>query len=282
MKIGIFGGRGQLGQALQKKANKFPDFRLAIANRPDWDITLRKTVESFVEIENPDVLINVAAYTNVDGCVKEPETAARINGLGPQNLAQVCLEANIPLVHVSTNEVFDGTRRDGYAEWMPLNPINPYGASKAAGEFNVRSILPQHYIVRTAWLYSAQGRNFIHAILRRAREHGEIRVVTDEIGNPTWVNDVAEGIFQLIQTGQYGTYHFANEGICSRWEFANEILQLAQLTNVVNRPILGSEFKRASTPPPFSGLHNQNGRAIGIELRAWKEALAAFFEEHAP
>lgn len=280
MKIGIFGGRGQLGQALQQEAKKYPDFRAAIANRPDWDITLRKTIESFVEIEKPDIVINAAAYTHVDGCVKEPETAHRINGLGPQNLAQVCLEAKIPLVHVSTNEVFDGGRPDGYVEWIPLNPINPYGASKAAGEFNVRSILPQHYIVRTAWLYSAQGRNFIHAILQRARAHGEIRVVTDEIGNPTWVQDVAVAIFQLIQTGQYGTYHFANEGFCSRWEFANEILKLAGLTDVVNRPILGSEFKRASSPPPFSGLHNQNGRAIGIELPHWQQALAKFFEEN--
>ena len=150
--------------------------------------------------------------------------------------------------------------------------------AKAAAEHHVRHILQRAYIVRTAWLYAAGGRNFIHAILNRARSSGQLRVVTDEVGNPTYAKDMAEAIAQLIQTHQYGTYHFVNSGSCSRWEFANEILRQAGLTHVVNTPILGSEFKRASTPPPYAVLHNIAAAAIGIRLRPWQEALADYLQ----
>ncbi|HFE66771.1 MAG TPA: dTDP-4-dehydrorhamnose reductase, partial [Chloroflexi bacterium] len=169
---------------------------------------------------------------------------------------------------------------DGYEEWMPLNPVNAYGRSKAAAEFLVRSILNRHYVVRTAWLYAPGGRNFIHAILDRARNTGRLRVVTDEVGNPTYVNDLAQAIAQLIETNQYGTYHFVNSGACSRWEFANEILRLAGLENVTNTPILSNEFRRPSTPPPYAALHNVAGKAIGIELRPWQSALAAYMQDY--
>lgn len=224
----------------------------------------------------PEVVINCAAYTNVDGCVTDYQTAYGVNAVGPLVLANACREAGVALVQVSTNEVFDGTREGGYEEWMPINPINRYGMSKAAGEFNVRSVLPEHYIVRTAWLMAAQGRNFVHAILGRAREGKDLRVVTDEIGNPTFVDDLARSILQLIETGQYGTYHFVNEGACSRWEFANEILRQAGLEGIKNEPILSSEFERASTPPAHGELLNMNGAALGITLRPWQEALAEF------
>ncbi|MEJ2751015.1 MAG: sugar nucleotide-binding protein, partial [Anaerolineae bacterium] len=139
---------------------------------------------------------------------------------------------------------------------MPLNPCNPYGRSKAAAEFHVRSLLSRYYIVRFSWLFAPGGRNFIHAILDRARSTGQLRVVTDEVANPTYVKDLAEAIAQLIETQQYGTYHLPNSGACSRWEFANEIVRLAGLENVVNTPILSTEFVRPSTPPPYCALKN--------------------------
>ena len=142
----------------------------------------------------------------------------------------------------------------------------------------VQNLLTRYYIVRPAWLYAPQGRNFIHAILERARQTGRLRVVSDEVGNPTYTQDVAQAIGQLIKTEQYGIYHFVNCGSCSRWEFANEILRLAGLTEVVNTPILGKEFKRPSTPPPYSALHNIAGKAIGIELRPWQEALEEYMQ----
>ena len=135
-------------------------------------------------------------------------------------------------------------------------------------------------VVRISWLFAPGGRNFIHAILDRARSTGEIRVVTDEVANPTYVKDLAAAIKKLIGTGQFGTYHFTNAGSCSRWEFANEILRLAGCENVNNIPITSREYKRASTPPPFAALHNIAGRAIGITFRSWQEALAEYIEEY--
>lgn len=272
MKIIIAGGNGQIGQALQAALNNHD---LISVDLPEVDISNKTAVFDLITAEQPAVVINSAAYTNVDGCAQNPALAYQANALGPQNLALACLETGADLLHISTNEVFDGRNPHGYEEWMPLNPINPYGKSKAAGEFNVRSILPRHYIVRPAWVYSAIGRNFVHAILQRGRETGQVRVVTDEIGNPTYASDVAQAIAQLIETKHYGTYHFVNQGACSRWEFANEVLRLAGI-KATNEPILGSEFKRASTPPPFGALHNIAGAAIGITLRPWQEALQEF------
>lgn len=276
MKVLIFGIKGNLGQAL---VSSLADHEVTGFDLPELDIAERAAVSAEIETFQPDAVINAAAYTNVDGCAKDPALAYRANSLGPQNIALVCAAHGIPLVQVSTNEVFPGTKMRGYDEWDPIRPINPYGASKAAGEANVRAHTAQHYIVRTAWLYAPAGRNFIHAILRFARERGAVRVVTDEVGNPTSTEDLADAIGQLITTNQYGTYHFVNDGTASRWAFANEILRLANL-DVPNAPILGNEFRRASTPPPYCGLNNSAGAALGITLQPWQAALADYFERH--
>lgn len=275
MRIFVTGGKGQLGTAL---AAALTGHDLTLTDLPEVDIADKQAIFAAIGAAQPDVVIHCAAYTNVDGCAKEPELAYRVNGLGTQNVALACLEHGAEMVHISTNEVFGGNNPAGYAEWMPLEPRNEYGRSKAAAEHHVRHILQRAYIVRTAWLYAAGGRNFIHAILNRARSGGQLRVVTDEVGNPTYAKDVAEAIARLIQTHQYGTYHFVNSGSCSRWAFANEILCQAGLTNVVNTPILGSEFKRTSTPPPYAVLHNIAAAAIGIRLRPWQEALADYLQ----
>ena len=240
------------------------------------DVAEREAVFTAVAAIKPDLLIHCAAYTNVDDCAQDPALAYRVNGLGTQNVALACQAMGVDMVHISTNEVFDGLNRTGYEEWMPVCPANAYGRSKAAAEVHVQNILSRFYIVRTAWLYAPQGRNFIHAILNRAGSTGELRVVTDEIGNPTYVQDLAAAIAQLITTQQYGIYHFVNEGACSRWQFANEIVRLAGLDEVINMPILSKEFKRPSSPPPFGALHNIAGAAIGIKLRPWQEALADY------
>ena len=273
MRILLTGGKGQLGQSLQQSLTGHD---LIITDVEELDITDHPAVLTLLQTQQPQLLIHCAAYTNVDGCARDPALAHRVNALGTQNVALACQSTNVELLHISTNEVFPGDDPAGYQEWRPLNPINPYGRSKAAAEHHVHTLLHRYDIVRTAWLYAPGGRNFIHAILQRAREHGHVRVVADEIGNPTYVHDLAAAIAQLVITHQYGVYHLVNAGGCSRWAFANEILRLAGLEQVPNTPILGRDYKRTSTPPRFGVLHNTAGSALGVTLRSWQEALADY------
>ena len=273
MRILITGSDGQLGTSLQPA---LAGHELFLTGKTNADITNRDAVAAAIESARPDLVIHCAAYTDVDGSARDPELAYRVNALGTQNVALACRAFGATMVHISTNEVFAGDNPAGYEEWMPMSPRNPYGRSKAAAEAHVRALLQQCYVVRTAWLYAPGGRNFIHSILRRARETGTVRVVTDEIGNPTHVADLAGAIARLVTTGQYGTYHLVNSGACSRWGFAGEILRLAGLNEVANVPILSSAYPRPSNPPPFGMLNNLNGAAIGIALRPWQEALADY------
>jgi len=279
MRIVITGGLGQLGLALQEV---LVGHNLTIVDLPDTDITDRDAIDDVIRAAGPELVVHCAAYTDVDGCARNPELAYKVNALGTQNVMLACKEAGAKLLHISTNEVFAGDRVEGYEEWMPLDPINEYGRSKAMAETYVRDQLSNYYIVRTAWLYAPGGRNFIHAITVKARSDGAIRVVSDEIANPTYVRDLAQAIETLIRTNHYGIYHFTNAGSCSRWEFANEILRLAGLKRVKNTPILAHEYERDSKPPPYAALHNVNGASIGITLRPWQDALAEYMEIYPP
>ncbi len=279
MRILITGALGQLGKSLQ---HHLADHNLELVDLPDLDITNRKQIFTIIAEFKPDVVIHCAAFTDVDVCSREPELAYRVNGLGTQNVALACRHVDAAMVHISTNEVFSGERSDGYEEWMPLSPRNAYGRSKAAAEVHVRNILQRFYIVRPAWLFAPGGRNFIHTILRLARQNGRLRVVTDEIGNPTYSEDLAAAITQLISTEQFGIYHFVNQGSCSRFEFAQEILRQTGLEDIEITPILSSEFKRASSPPPFGALHNIAGTAIDITLRPWQAAVAGYIDKYNP
>ena len=277
MRILITGGLGQLGLALQRVLD---GHELIIVDLPQVDITDRQAIGDTMRASEPEIVIHCAALTDVDGCARDPALAFKVNGLGTQNVALACLAVGAEMVHISTNEVFAGDVPDGYDEWMTPNPINAYGRSKAAAEHYVRQIVARSYIVRTAWLYAPGGRNFIHAILNRARQTQHLRVVADEIGNPTFATDLALAIRALLSNGHYGTYHFVNAGSCSRWAFAQEILRLAGLEEVYNRPILSREYRRASTPPSYAVLHNTAGASLGITLRPWQEALADYMSTH--
>ena len=277
MRVLITGGNGQLGLALQ---DQLTDHDLVIVDLPEVDVTNRQVIQGEILRVRPELVIHCAAYTDVDGCAVNPALAYQVNTLGTQNTALACRAAGADMLHLSTNEVFSGRRPAGYEEWMIPNPINTYGRSKAAAEAFVRAIAPRYYIVRTAWLYAPGGRNFIHAILERAQKVGNLRVVADEVGNPTYAADLARAMVNLIDLKQYGIYHFVNEGACSRWAFANEILSLAGFGEVYNAPILAREYKRASIPPPYGALLNVAGAAIGINLRSWQEALADFMGTH--
>ena len=277
MRIAITGGLGQLGRSLSQV---LANHELLIIDLPELDITDGSSVMDCLKQWQPDLVIHCAAYTDVDGCARNPELAYQVNALGTQNVALACKAAGAAMVHLSTNEVFAGDDPGGYQEWRPLGPINAYGRSKAAAEYFVSHIMARFFIVRTAWLYAPGGRNFIHAIIEKAREGKPLKVVVDEIGNPTYVVDLAGAIHDLIASEQYGAYHFTNSGSCSRWAFAQEILKLSDLEHVPVIPTLSSNYKRASTPPLYGALINEAGAANGITLRPWSEALAEYIQDY--
>ena len=182
------------------------------------------------------------------------------------------------MVYISTNEVFDGTAQPPYREWDVPNPISVYARSKAAGERVVRALLQRFYIVRIAWLFAPGGNNFVSKIVAAARKHGALKVVDDEFGNPTYAPDAAAAIARLVEANHFGIYHFTNSGACSRYEFAREALRLAGLGKVPITPIASSEWPRPSAPPLRAILANVAGAELGITLRSWQEALAAYFD----
>ncbi len=273
MRIFVTGCRGQLGRAF---AEVLGGEVLAGCDLPELDVTDRRAIVEAIVGFAPDIVIHAAAWTDVDGCAREPERAYRVNALGTQNVALACAQADAPMVYISTNEVFDGEGTEPYREWDPIRPINPYGRSKAAGEWFVRHLLTRFYIVRTAWLYAPGGRNFPHRIVQLADERGYLRVVTDEVSNPTYAPDLAAAVAALIRTDAFGVYHLTNSGYCSRYDFAREILRLTGRERVPVEPITLDQFPRDSTPPRFAPLANTAGSAQGIILRPWQEALAEF------
>lgn len=278
MRVIITGADGQLGQALQKVLND-QGFTVIATDIPEFDITDHSIVQKLSAIY-PELVIHCAALTDVDGCAKDPDAAFRVNAFGTQNVAHVCLRCNAEMVCVSTNEVFAGRLDRPYREDDKPHPINAYGSSKRSGEQMAAHYLKTGlYIVRTAWLYGSGTQMFPSKIIAAADKHGELRVVTDEVSNPTYTADLAEAIAQLVQTKVYGIYHFTNAGYCSRYDFAKEILRLSGRENVPVQPITLAEYERASTVPPFTPLANTKGAELGIELRPWQEALAAYFEE---
>ena len=197
-----------------------------------------------------------------------------MNVLGPRNLANACLATGAALVHISTNCVFDGEASAPYLEFDRTNPISVYGQTKLASEEVVRAVLPRHYIVRTAWLYSLYGRNFVKTILRLARERTSLAMVDDEVSSPTFAPDLALALEALVTQPAFGTYHFVNDGGCSRYEFASEILRLAGHADFAVSPIKLKDYVRPSRPPLYSPLRNFCGEALGIGLRPWQDALA--------
>ena len=276
MRIAITGHKGQLGAALQ---NALAGAELLGLDLPEHDISdppsIRETITEF----HPDLVIHGAAMTNVDECQREPETAYRVNTLGTQNIAIACGQCDAAMVHISTNDVFDGKLGRPYYEWDEPSPQSVYAQSKAAAEFYVRTLLNRFYIVRTSWLYARGGENFITKIIRAADQHGRLRVVTDEVASPTYAPDLAQAISQLIRTSHFGIYHFANSGICSRYEWAKRLLELSGRGDIPVEPITADQWQRDAPPPLYAPIPNHVGAALGITLRPWDEALQDYFAD---
>lgn len=273
MRIAITGARGQLGRQLMAA---FAGHALWGLDLPDDDITQPALGRALADWR-PDLLLHAAAYTDVDGCEKDPELAFRVNAVGAQNVALAAQWAGAAMLYISTNEVFDGTRRDLYREWDQPAPMSVYARSKAAGEQIVRDLLAgRFYIVRIAWLFGPGGVNFVTKILAAAAQHGALRVAADEFGNPTYAPDLAAAIVRLVETGHFGVYHLTNAGFCSRYEFAREIMRLAGRADLPMTSILSADWPRPSRPPLHAVLANTAAANLGITLRPWQAALAEY------
>ncbi len=273
MKTLITGHKGQLGRALMAR---LPG--AAGVDLPEVDITDPASLEAAVAAARPELILHCAAWTDVDGAARDPQGAYRANGLGTQNAALAAARHGAALAYVSTNEVFDGAKGAPYAEFDTPNPINAYGASKRAGEWFAMHLAPRFYIIRIAWLTAPGGRNFVHRILQLADERGALRVVTDEVANPTFADDLADALTRLVGTGRYGIYHLTNSGYCSRFDYARKILELSGRGHIPVEPITLADFPRPSTPPKFAPLDNTAAAALGITLRPWEAALADFLK----
>ena len=270
MRVLISGGTGQLGRALLSTA---PTVECFAPGRQQLNLTDFDALWAQVKQFAPDVIIHAAAMTDVDGCERDPEAAWRINALATQHMAASAHEVGARLVYLSTNFVFDGEANEPYHEFAPARPISIYGASKLAGEVEVRALCPRHYVVRTAMVYDETGRNFVNTMLRLAQTHDTLTVVNDQYGNPTYAHDLALAIWKLIEQPSYGTFHLTNQGSISWFDWAVEIFRLANIDMRVE-PILAADYPRAARPPRNGALANLAAAARGIELPPWHDALA--------
>ena len=293
MKFLITGASGQLGSELQRQLAEGGNALGAIpvqlhqttvlaTDSPELDITDRKAVLEYMNQHRPDVVINCAAFTNVDGCENQREAAFAVNALGPANLAFGANQVGAKMIHVSTDYVFSGEGNQPLDEAEPIAPVSAYGKTKALGEQYVMQQCPHSFVVRTAWLYGYQGKNFVKTIVNAAKKFGKLEVVSDQLGNPTNAEDLAHHLLQLAVSDQYGIYHCTGEGICSWYDFAARIVELAGVDATVS-PCTSEEYAQkhpeAARRPAWSALENRMlALTVGNGMRHWEQALEHFFE----
>lgn len=271
----VTGANGQLGQSIKEVANNTSDIEFFYTNSNALDITNEKKVNSFFCKNKFDYCINCAAYTAVDKAEEERELAYEINVLGAKNLAEACKITNTILIHISTDFVFDGEKKQPYIESDIPNPKSVYGNTKLAGEEEIENILEKYFIIRTSWLYSIYGKNFMKTMLRLGEERSEISVVSDQIGTPTSAIDLANILLKLISKNnkEYGLYHFSNEGQTSWAGFAEEIFKLKSIICHV-KSILTIEYPTLAVRPSYSVLRKEKiSKALNISVLNWKDSL---------
>lgn len=289
MRILVTGGSGQLGSELQRIFRDkhcalgqihemYRDAQMIYTDKNTLDITNLKDVQKKIKKIQADVIINAAAYTEVDQCESNMDLAFKVNTLGPRNLAIACGEIQAKLIHLSTDYIFDGESSTPYNELDIPHPINIYGKTKYIGEEYVKQFCSRYFIVRTSWLYGVNGKNFVKTILNASIEKEELQVISDQIGTPTNAEDLAYHLLQLAATDEYGIYHCTGNGQCSWYEFAKTILEYAQ-SHCRVYPISSEEYIGIAPRPRYSALDNLMLRCtIGDKMRNWKEALKDFIE----
>lgn len=283
----MIGARGMLGTMVNAVAPA--DYEMFHLDLPDFDLTDPIRVSETLSKINPHIIMNCAAYTNVDGCETQEEAAMAVNGSGPGYLAEVAANIGAVLVHISTDYVFSGEKETPYLEEDATCPSSAYGRTKLAGERAIiEGGLVRYFIIRTSWLYGPNGRNFVETILRLAAEKDELRVVSDQIGSPTFTEDLARAIFQLIGKGDkslpFGVYHFSNQGACSWFKFARAILFEASSLEIPIRaqqviPITTDQYPMPARRPAYSVLSSEKfWRVTGLKVPSWQDGLHRYMK----
>ncbi len=273
----IFGAHGQLGRDLSARFSR--DFRVTGVDMDVIDVADADAVTKAIKDTGAQLVINAAAYTNVEGAEDDRETAFRVNETGALNVARACSDLDVRLVHYSTDFVFGGTSDHPYEPDEPVAPRGVYAESKAAGDRAVADTCEKYFLLRTAWLYGVGGNNFVEKILAAAKTRDSLTVVTDEVGSPTFTGDLAEATAALVKTDAYGIYHCVNAGSCSRFEFARAILSGAGMTTHVE-PCLAEAFPSKAPRPKYSVLSNAKlEAACGYQMPSWEDALARYLRQ---
>jgi dTDP-4-dehydrorhamnose reductase len=279
----VIGARGMLGRDLVKVLHSsfytdpHSDWEVLGWDIEEIDIREEKNTVSKIENLKPKIVINVAAFTDVDGCESEKEKAFAINAGGVKHVALGALRCHAKVVYLSTDYIFDGKKAEPYVEDDPPNPLNVYGQSKLQGERYVQELVEDGLIIRTQWLYGRYGRNFVASILHQAREKKTLSIVNDQMGSPTYTVDLSKAISALIQRSARGVFHVANSGFCSWYHFGQAILEISGMERVKVIPISSEELNLPAVRPLYSVLHCQRlKQEIGMTMRPWSEALKDF------
>jgi dTDP-4-dehydrorhamnose reductase len=276
MRVLVLGAGGMLGTDLLQE---WKSDELIPARSSDADIRDFSQIESLIGRTRPDWIVLAAAYTDVDGSERNPELARAVNAKGTENVARAAQEQGARLFYISTDYVFDGLAKAPYEPDDPIAPLNVYGRSKAEGEMAVRKLHSNWCIARTSWLFGASGPSFPEKILRASETRSELTVVSDQVGSPTFTRDLAGAIRNLVHMDARGTLNVTNEGSCSWFEFAREILRQAGRNSVRVLPITSAEASRLANRPAYSVLSSRSLQANGLRMRNWSEALEAYLQE---
>ena len=275
LNILVTGSNGQLARCIKDFVNQESQINFFFKNSTDLDITNSEIVKSFFENQHIDFCINCAAYTAVDKAESDIDAASKVNVLGARNLAIECSRINAKLIHVSTDFVFNGSKSAAYLETDDTNPEGVYGLTKLKGEVEIQKHLQEHFIIRTSWLYSEYGNNFLKTMLRLSNERESLSVVSDQIGTPTYAKDLAEVILKIIKlnSDNYGLYHFSNEGVASWYDFAQAIFDENQ-KELKLTPIKTRNYPTPAKRPPFSVLDKEKIKeSFEIEIPHWRDSL---------
>ncbi len=271
----ITGANGQLGRCIKSIEETFLNVEFRFVTKTELDITKKDLVKSFFNNVSFDVIINCAAYTDVEQAEKQSEKAFLINAEGVKNIAEICKEYNITLIHISTDYVFDGKKKTPYLENDIPNPLNVYGRSKLLGEQYIQQILDKYFIIRTSWLYSQYGKNFYKTILEKSEKEEPLNITASEIGTPTNANDLAIFILSLIENDskEHGVYHFSNQGKATWYDFAEEILKTLNKLEFVKLKKTNN-YHTFAKRPIYSVLGNRKvHKTFGVDILSWEKSL---------